>query len=250
MDDSLKRPDEETSAVQRVYRGILADLELGRMVPGQRLIETELAGRFQVGRNAVREAIHRLEGRGVVDRSRHRSPAIRKLGQEETLDVLDVADWMTALTLRAAASRYREDVHFQALQSALTLLEQAEQSDPIGAFSHARRNLYRVFLEIGGNRELQRLFPAIGMNIIYAQYQGIRLRRIRLTDYRRMIEAVQDGDADEATRVASEHVANVRSAIQEEWAAEGHEQGAASRRPAIAVYRPMIERTNLRTRSS
>ena len=241
--------DDGRSAVQRVYRGILSDVDLGRMVPGQRLIETELAGRFQVGRNAVREAIHRLEGRGVVDRSRNRSPAIRKLDQEETLDVLDVADWMTALTLRAAASRYREAVHAQVLQSALTLLEQAEQSDLTGAFSRARRNLYRVFLDIGANRELQRLFPAIGMNIIYAQYQGARLRRIRLTDYRRMIAAVQAGDADLATQMASEHVANVRLAIWEEWAAEGHGQGAASR-PAAAGYRPMIERTSLRTPSS
>ena len=250
MNDRLNKSDDRTSAVQRVYRGILSDLDLGRMAPGQRLIETELASRFQVGRNAVREAIHRLEGRGVVDRSRHRSPAIRKLDQEETLDVLDVSEWMTALTLRAAASRYRDDLHAQALQSALASLEQAERSDSVGAFSRARRNLYRVFLEIGGNRELQRLFPAIGMNIIYAQYQGTRLRRIRLADYRRMISAVQDGDADRATGIASEHVANVRAAIGEEWAAEDNERGSPPPRPAAAAYRPMIERTSLRTRSS
>src|SRR3546814_3335354 len=54
-------------ATQRVYLGILQDLEKHRMVPGQRLVETELALHFGVGRNAVREAMQRLAVRGVVD---------------------------------------------------------------------------------------------------------------------------------------------------------------------------------------
>ena len=73
-------------SVQRVYRGLLADLDHGRMVPGQRLVETDLAERFGVGRNAVREAMQRLAARGVVDLSRHRSPAIRRLDGEETME--------------------------------------------------------------------------------------------------------------------------------------------------------------------
>jgi hypothetical protein len=40
-------------ATQSVYRGIMQDLEGHRIVPGQRLVETELASRFGVGRNAV-----------------------------------------------------------------------------------------------------------------------------------------------------------------------------------------------------
>lgn len=36
-------------------------------MPGQRLIETELLLRFGVGRNAVREAIHWLAAKGIVE---------------------------------------------------------------------------------------------------------------------------------------------------------------------------------------
>src|SRR3546814_8722103 len=70
---------EPAGSARPVFLGILRDLETGRMVPGQRLVETELASRHGVGRNAVREAMQHLAARGVVDLSPNRSPAIRKL---------------------------------------------------------------------------------------------------------------------------------------------------------------------------
>src|SRR3546814_3280805 len=42
---------EPAGSARHVFLGILRDLETGRMVPGQRLVETELASRHGVGRN-------------------------------------------------------------------------------------------------------------------------------------------------------------------------------------------------------
>ena len=77
----------------------MKDLEEGRMVPGQMLAETNIAVRFGVGRNAVREAMQQLGARGVIDLSRHRSPTIRLLDKAETSEIL------------AVATRGRADVH-------------------------------------------------------------------------------------------------------------------------------------------
>lgn len=205
--------DDAGGTVERVYRGILSDLEHGRMVPGQRLVETELAGRYGAGRNAVREAIQRLSARGVVDLSRHRSPAIRRIEGTETLEVLDVANFMTAMVLRMAASGYNPSRHAEALERAEAQLESAASADEIGDFSRARRNLYRLLLEIGGNREMQRLFPAVGMDIVHAQYPTRQLRGIRIADYRAMLAAVRTRDPDQAEASARKHVENVRAII-------------------------------------
>lgn len=202
-----------SGAVQRVYRSILSDLEQGRLVPGQRLIETDIAERLVVGRNAVREAMQRLAARGVVDLSRHRSPAIRKLDGAETQEVLAVARALTVLVVETAARRFDPATHGDRLAIAQRLLEQAVNDDEPGQFSRARRGFYRTLLDIGGNRELQRLFPAIGMHIIYAQFQTPALRGIRLADYRQMIAAVVAGDVEAATRSAADHVDHVQEVI-------------------------------------
>ena len=79
----------------------------------------------------------------------------------------------------------------------------------------ARRHFYRLLLQIGGNRELQRLFPAIGMHIIYAQYQSRKLRGIRLADYRDIIDAVAANDLAAAETAGRTHVDNVRRVIEQ-----------------------------------
>jgi DNA-binding GntR family transcriptional regulator len=205
--------DQPNSTVERVYAGILAGLEQGTLVPGQRLVETELASRFSAGRNAVREAMQRLAARGIVDLSRHRSPSIRRMEDNEALEVLDVASVMTGLVLRTATSRYDPDHHARALDEAEAALNAAALDDEQGDFGRARRGLYRLLLEIGGNRELQRLFPTIGTDIIYAQYPTRQLRGLRVTDYANMLTRLRAGDAAGAASAAHDHVDLVRTII-------------------------------------
>ncbi|KRB82260.1 GntR family transcriptional regulator [Sphingomonas sp. Root710] len=210
---------EPAGAGRRVYLGVLHDLETGRMVPGQRLIETELAARFEVGRNAVREAMQHLVARGVVDLSPNRSPAIRRLNLAECMDVMDVASAMTRLAARAAAAGYHPG-HAALVNGVIADLDEAAASGDPARFGRARRIFYRAILLIGGSRELQRLFPAIGMHIIHAQYPSHRLQGIRLADYRAIIDRIAAGDADAAERAVITHVENVRAMIRELTAAE------------------------------
>lgn len=200
-------------AADRVYLGIMSDLELRRMVPGQRLIETDLAQRYGVGRNAVREAIQRLSGRGVVDLSPNRSPAIRMLDAAETNEILDVASVMTGLVASTAARMFDAGQHSVLLNDAIERLGQLAPTSDLWSFGRARRGFYRALLGIGANRELQRLFPNIGMHIIYSQFQSYDLLLTRVADYRKIAGAVVAKDARAAGREARTHVEHVRDFI-------------------------------------
>lgn len=83
----------------------------------------------------------------------------------------------------------------------------------LGAFNRARRRFYRASPRIGNNDELARLFPAIGMHIIDAQFRSARLREIRIADYSAIRDAVVARDADAAEAIAREHVGHVRRLI-------------------------------------
>jgi DNA-binding GntR family transcriptional regulator len=213
------------TASQRVFLGVMRALEEHRMVPGQRLVETDLVNRFGVGRNAVREAIQQLAGRGVVDISRNKSPSVRLLDLAETLEVLDVAEAMTVLAARTAASRFDPVRHGRTLDAVVESLSDVDAMSDSGAFSRARRRFYRTILAIGGNRELQRLFPAIGMHIIYSQFQSPQLKDVRTTDYRAIRNAIAARDAAGAAHAGQRHVERVRRIILEIAARETHSAG-------------------------
>lgn len=203
--------DDSVSAADRVATAIVAALEQQQMVPGQRLVETALAAQFGVGRNAVREAVQRLAAKGIVDLSRNRSPAIRRLDVKEALEVLEVAEAMVSLLARLAAQNFTKRAHCEKLKAVMRKLD---STDTIG-FNRARRRFYRTLLDIGANRELDRLFSTIHMQILYAQYQSPRLYEIRRTDYATLAEAVMTGDGKAAETIVRRHVKRVREIVLE-----------------------------------
>ena len=203
----------QVSASDQVFFGIVNGLEFQKFVPAQRLVEIDLAEQFGVGRNSVREALQRLAAEGMVELHRHKGAVIRSLSMQETLDVLEVAERMTGLLVRAAARGAAASGLKTILSGNLKALKAADAANDVAAFTSARRRFYRCLLDMGGNRELQRLFPTIQMPIVYAQYRLSALQKIRLRDYTKIATAVKAGRQDEAEAAGAAHVQHVRQAI-------------------------------------
>jgi DNA-binding GntR family transcriptional regulator len=212
-DKDAQAAEVQPSASEQVAFGIIRRLDQHELVPGQRLIETDLALQFGVGRNAVREAIQQLAARGIVDLSRNRSPSIRQLTVQEALDVLDVAEAMTGLLTSLAAQKFDKKLHLAALTDVLRELDECEKSMDRAAFSRARRHFYRALLDICNNRELVRMFSAIHMQIVYLQFQSSLLQSVRFADYRAIVHEVIERNPKAAEREGRRHVNRVRSIL-------------------------------------
>lgn len=202
-------------ASHSVYRGILQALDAGTMVAGQRLVESELAEQFSVGRNAVREALHCLAAGGVVNLNRNRSASIRQIDAEEADEVFDVSGAMSELLFGLAAAHYNAKEHEEELQAALDEVKSAYADGREFIFSHARRELYRVVLKIANNRELNRIFPAIGIHILNAKYQSRKLQSIRIRNYQKIVTAIMEGNVKRARTLAVRHNEQMRLAMRE-----------------------------------
>lgn len=200
------------SAADAVFHGIVSGLETGQFVPGQRLVETDLATQFGVGRNSVREALQHLAADGVIDIVRHKGAVVRSLTLRETLDVLDVAERMTGLLARSAAQAVKNGSPAKALSSTLERLDNAAASSTED-FAQARRHFYRVLLDLSGSLELRRLLRVMHMPIVHAQHRLGSLREMRLRDYEAIGRAVVQGNASKADEAGAAHVRHVRAEI-------------------------------------
>lgn len=205
--------DTPTSAADTVFHGIVQGLAQQRFVPGQRLVEVDLAAQFGVSRNSVREALQRLAAEGLVDLLRNKGAAIRTLSPQETLEVLEVAERMTGLLARSAARAIAHGASGEPIGAALAQLHEADRSQNPDAFAAARRGMYRALLTTSGSRELRRLLPSIHMPIVYAQHRPATLQQVRMRDYQAMCAAILAGDEAAADAAGMRHVRNVREAI-------------------------------------
>lgn len=157
--------------------------------------------------------MQRLAAEGLVDLSPHKGATIRVLSLQEALDLLDIVERIFGLLTRTAARGHTNAAHVEDLKQAVHDLQIADEQRSAAAFSTARRFFYRTLLNMGGNRDLRRLFTTLHIPVIYAQQRVPALQNIRLRDYKHIAAAVLTGDADAAEAAGAKHVQNVRNAV-------------------------------------
>src|SRR5215467_4841234 len=83
----------------------------GELTPGQRLVETELAGRYDTSRGAVREALVLLSNEGLVTRERNRGAWVRPVSLAEAIEITEVRAVLEGLcAAKAAAAATKQDL--------------------------------------------------------------------------------------------------------------------------------------------
>jgi DNA-binding GntR family transcriptional regulator len=154
MSDSvLKHPSDRLS---ELVDALEEEIVLGWLQPRERLIEDEIAARFDIKRHVVREAIFALERLGLAERQPNRGAFVRVLDPDEVAQIYDVRIALETLAaeqipLPAASAVVGE------LRRIQTAHQQAvEAQDPRGAF-RANMRFHATFFAACGNAHLTEL---------------------------------------------------------------------------------------------
>jgi DNA-binding GntR family transcriptional regulator len=81
-------------AAEQITRGIEQDIFRGRLRPGEKLREEELAERFDASRHHVREALTRLAQTGIVMKERNRGAYVRRFSADEVRQIYEIREIM------------------------------------------------------------------------------------------------------------------------------------------------------------
>ncbi|MFD7006907.1 FadR/GntR family transcriptional regulator [Rhodococcus jostii] len=194
--------------------------EVGAKLPG----ETTLAAELGVGRSTVREAVRMLAGLGMVEsrqgagvflrRSSPRQDWDRVLRTEEIRHVVEVRHTVEIEAARLAASR-RDESDVAALRRALDARSAASGAGA-AAFVDADIALHRAVVVAAHNPVLTELFETFVPRLREAMLDltaALDLSADNEPDadaHRLLVEAVADGDAEEAVRVSTDHLMRLR----------------------------------------
>lgn len=91
---------------QRVYEQLRQLIVHGRLAPGSRLVETDIAKRFEVSRTPVRGALQRLQQEGYIVDSpsmRQSRPTVAPLTKEDASELFGLVGTLEGLAARLAA---------------------------------------------------------------------------------------------------------------------------------------------------
>lgn len=204
---------ETVSLLDKLRMGIYR----GELAPGQRLVESELAQKYDTSRGAVREALALLQNEGLVTRQRNRSAWVRPITLEEAIEILEVRAVVEGLcAAKAAALATRED-HDELRKLAGEMTDAVRHGDVLND-SRVSDLLHAKIREIAGQQ------TAAGI-INRLRHQGVRyqfhvsLLPGRLTqgmnEHLAIIDAVIAGESAKAEQLTRDHFAAVIDAVRQ-----------------------------------
>lgn len=180
----------------------------GEYKDGQRLDEIKLAEQFSVSRTPIREALQRLVLSGMAEQIPRRGVFVRQPGPVELMEMFETMAELEAACGRFAATRITEE-GLERLAGANSKCQSAVEARDIGAYYRENEIFHQEIYQGATNTFLEK--KALQLQNRLKPYRRVQLRfRGRmaqsLKEHEAVIEAITNGEADEAAEILRRHV--------------------------------------------
>ncbi|MBB3950382.1 GntR family transcriptional regulator [Aureimonas jatrophae] len=190
---------------EAVYRALRDALHDGRLKPGDRLREEEIARRLSVSRTPVRESFNRLLAKRFVEPAGGRGLLVRRLDAAEVMELYVMREILEGAAARLA-SRQASEMEIETLRDLEALFEEAATEDARARANHA---LHDAIARVARNRyldasleELKDALPLLGRTTFSVPTRP----DAAAAEHRLVVEAIARRDADAAEVAARAHI--------------------------------------------
>lgn len=191
------------SASDQVAATILQRVQFGKLRPGDAVRELPIAVEFNTSRGPVRDALRRLDRRGIISIEGRKGAFVRKLDADDIVGLFSIRAALSGVQMaEAAAAPGRPqwvDDELLAGADLLRLLAHDRES-PLENYIVARRALALVTLAAGGNIVVGRLAAELEgeVSMLWATVISKRRQEESADTWRVIVNAIIAGDVERA----------------------------------------------------
>lgn len=157
---------------------IVTGISSGALKPGERLYETELAGRLKMSRVPLREALKILEAQGIVESTPHRGTRIALFGEPRVKQICEARIALERLAIAGAVPKFAADSTLvQGLDSIIQRMERAALTLDWIEVSKADLDFHREICRISGNEIVSKLWESLARHVFIVFGHEIRDER-------------------------------------------------------------------------
>jgi DNA-binding GntR family transcriptional regulator len=211
---------EVRTLADRALDRIEAAIIKGDLKPGTRISEVLLARTFGISRGPLREAIRRLEGRGLLERVPHVGARVVTLSLQDLREVFDIREALEGLACRLAAERMTDE-EIAAVEAVLDR-HSGDEALRAGQAYYQQPGDYDFHYRIAQGAKNRRIVDLLCGEM----YHLIRIYRYRsgavrgrapeaLDEHRKILAALQARDGALAEALMRAHVGRARALLEQ-----------------------------------
>ncbi len=194
--------------VSQVGDSLVQAIVEGRLAPGQRLVEAELARQMGISRAPLREAARRLEQRGLLVAHPRRGFFVRELSLGEVDDLYGVRIMAESYAARLTAERAGA-AGLDELARRIEEMRRLAREGREAALVEADLEFHRAVCLLSGNRRLLRLYDdmAIDVRMVIAMIDHLYDDPMVIAEtHTPVLQALRGGDPRIITEAVEHHI--------------------------------------------
>ena len=181
----------------------------GKLVPGERLMENQLAEKLGVSRTPVREALRMLELENLVELVPRKGAQVLDMSEKDITNILEVRSALEGLATSLACKKMtKEDL--QQLKNMEVDFEKAVADNDVEHFVDIDEDFHDLIFAATENDKLISIFRNLRIQLYRYRMAQAKNNETSMSTivahHRSIIRAIENHDAEEGASIAQGHI--------------------------------------------
>ena len=180
----------------------------GKLQPGERLMENQLAEKLGVSRTPIREALRMLELENLVELVPRKGAQVLDMSEKDIIDVLELRGALEALGVKLACKNM-SDEEILKLKKAHSDMMQIFESGDVEKMADADENFHDIIFNATGNDKLIQIISNLRIQVYRYRLAHLKSPGQKVVieeQHNKIINAIENRIPSEGSKVAYEHV--------------------------------------------
>lgn len=198
-----------------VYEELKKLILTGKITPGTRMMEVEMAEELGVSRTPVREAIRKLEREGLVNIEPRKGAYAASMTKRDMVDILEVRQTMEGLAAQFAAERMTKE-QIEDLQKVSEDFNNAVKAGDMGEMIRQDTLFHHLIVEGTGNKLLKEMVEQLQELVLrfrYLYYDDFRRAEKMPDEHKEILEGIIKKDGIRARDAADYHIDGLKQIV-------------------------------------
>jgi len=200
---------------EMVYEELKTQILTGKIIPGTRLMEIELAENMGVSRTPIREAIRKLEKEGLVVIEPRKGAYASQISTDDMVAILEVRQNMEGLAACFAASRINR-TELDNLRDVFERYNQAVKESNTKDMIKFDTKFHRAIVEASHNKILVQMIEQLQELVLrfrYIYYDDFKRSEKMPKEHGDILDAITKGDGEAARIAADVHIERLKELV-------------------------------------
>ena len=201
---------------EKVYDVIRNDILNGRIPPGARMVETQLAAQIKTSRTPVREALHMLEMEGLLVSTPRVGYRVKQIEWAEIEEIVEIRIVNEILAAQWAMNRIMPK-DLKAMEANIVLAEGEIREGNPRSFVEHDAEFHEILVRASGSRRLLELCQLLRRHMLRYRIEALYLPETGLraiVGHRRILDCMREKDEKGIEPAIREHLEQSKLEIQ------------------------------------